>query len=219
MFCEVENFHKNECTRCLTGFWILFWYLKLIYYSCSGWKNLLMEYLLTLATQFQLLSELSPSIQITFGMLTRCSITSAKSKKLVPIWGICIFSLTQRINFEFLVLDTWSAFRPYHFKYFKGCLLQISLGPFLNTLFQLCHYWCKSKCQVRFLITVNLLFCFPVKPKKNFFQANFIYKFVENSNDFFKIYKPSYSDLTPGVILLFSRCLLKSIENECSKWV
>ena len=170
MFCEVENFHKNECTRCLTGFWILFWYLKLIYYSCSGWKNLLMEYLLTLATQFQLLSELSPSIQITFGMLTRCSITSAKSKKLVPIWGICIFSLTQRINFEFLVLDTWSAFRPYHFKYFKGCLLQISLGPFLNTLFQLCHYWCKSKCQVRFLITVNLLFYFPVKPKKISFK-------------------------------------------------
>ena len=24
--------------------------------------------------------------------------------------------------------------RPYHFKFFKGCLPQISLGPFLNTL-------------------------------------------------------------------------------------
>ena len=27
--------------------------------------------------------------------------------------------------------------RPYHFKFFKGCLLQISLGPFLSTLSQL----------------------------------------------------------------------------------
>ena len=24
--------------------------------------------------------------------------------------------------------------RPYHFKFFKGCLPQILLGPFLNTL-------------------------------------------------------------------------------------
>ena len=24
--------------------------------------------------------------------------------------------------------------RPYHFKFFNGCLPQISLGPFLNTL-------------------------------------------------------------------------------------
>ena len=29
----------------------------------------------------------------------------------------------------------WSASsRPYHFKYFKGCLPQILFGPFLNTL-------------------------------------------------------------------------------------
>ena len=29
----------------------------------------------------------------------------------------------------------WSALgRPYHFKFFKGCLPQILLGPFLNTL-------------------------------------------------------------------------------------
>ena len=39
----------------------------------------------------------------------------------------------------------WS--KPYHFKFFKGCLLQILLGPFLNTLshmyFQLmpCVQW------------------------------------------------------------------------------
>ena len=26
--------------------------------------------------------------------------------------------------------------RPYHFEFFKGCLLQISHGPFLNTLTQ-----------------------------------------------------------------------------------
>ena len=33
---------------------------------------------------------------------------------------------------------TWSDMvclsRPYHFKFLKGCLPQISLGPFLNTL-------------------------------------------------------------------------------------
>ena len=27
--------------------------------------------------------------------------------------------------------------RPYHFKFFKGCLPQILLGPFLNTLSQI----------------------------------------------------------------------------------
>ena len=27
--------------------------------------------------------------------------------------------------------------RPYHFKFFKGCLQQILLGPFLNTLSQM----------------------------------------------------------------------------------
>ena len=26
---------------------------------------------------------------------------------------------------------------PYHFNVFKGCLPQISLGPFLNTLYQM----------------------------------------------------------------------------------
>ena len=30
----------------------------------------------------------------------------------------------------------WSASRPYHFKFFKGYLLQILLSPFLNTLIQ-----------------------------------------------------------------------------------
>ena len=29
--------------------------------------------------------------------------------------------------------------RPYHFKFFKGCLSQILLGPFLNTLIQISH--------------------------------------------------------------------------------
>ena len=27
--------------------------------------------------------------------------------------------------------------RPFHFKFFKGCLPQIFLGPFYNTLFQI----------------------------------------------------------------------------------
>ena len=38
--------------------------------------------------------------------------------------------------------------RPYHFKFFKGCLPQILLGPFLNTLTHItckvsliCHFW------------------------------------------------------------------------------
>ena len=31
----------------------------------------------------------------------------------------------------------WSARRPYHFKFFRGCFPQISLGPFFNTLFQI----------------------------------------------------------------------------------
>ena len=35
----------------------------------------------------------------------------------------------------------WSALgRPYHFTFFKGCLPQISLGPFLNTLSHFSHF-------------------------------------------------------------------------------
>ena len=34
------------------------------------------------------------------------------------------------------ILKLWS--RPYHFKFFKGCLPQMLLGPFLNTL---THTW------------------------------------------------------------------------------
>ena len=30
--------------------------------------------------------------------------------------------------------------RPYPFKFFKGCLPQIFLGPFLNTLSQICLF-------------------------------------------------------------------------------
>ena len=32
----------------------------------------------------------------------------------------------------------WSASRPYHFKIFKGCLPQMLLGSFLNTMTQMC---------------------------------------------------------------------------------
>ena len=32
------------------------------------------------------------------------------------------------------VFKKFEVSRPYHFKFFKGCLLQILLGPFLNTL-------------------------------------------------------------------------------------
>ena len=34
--------------------------------------------------------------------------------------------------------------RPYHFKFFKGCLPQIWLGPFLNTLSHIRFFW--SRC-------------------------------------------------------------------------
>ena len=37
--------------------------------------------------------------------------------------------------------------------------------------------------------------------------------------EIFEIYKPSYSDLTPSVIFLFSCCFLKLVEKGCSKWV
>ena len=36
--------------------------------------------------------------------------------------------------------------RPYHFKFFKGCLPQMLLGPFLNTLTQMI---------IRFLLIIH----------------------------------------------------------------
>ena len=48
-------------------------------------------------------------------------------------------------------LKTWSEMvflsRPYHFKFFTGCLPQILLGPFMNTLTQLfCLFLIPCKC-------------------------------------------------------------------------
>ena len=46
--------------------------------------------------------------------------------------------MTAFIKFE----AVWSALDiPYLFKFFKGCLPQILLGPFLNTLPQIPHQW------------------------------------------------------------------------------
>ena len=36
--------------------------------------------------------------------------------------------------------------RPYHFNFFKGCLPQILLGPFLNTLTHLCLQFMGNEC-------------------------------------------------------------------------
>ena len=44
---------------------------------------------------------------------------------------------------------------PYHFKLFKGCLPQILLGPFLNTLSHLCLYFESVKNIIR-LFNVSL---------------------------------------------------------------
>ena len=42
-----------------------------------------------------------------------------------------------RIDYVKFVEDSLCSGRPYHFKFFNGCLPQILLGPFLNTLSQI----------------------------------------------------------------------------------
>ena len=58
---------------------------------------------------------------------------------------------------------------PYHFKFFKGRLPQISLGPFLNTLTHLLRtkfsIFLRSKC---FLLAIFLKFIFNQKEKYGF---------------------------------------------------
>ena len=46
-------------------------------------------------------------------------------------------------------IQEWTCFNKlYHFKFFKGCISQILLGPFLNTLFHIkrstCTEWIKT---------------------------------------------------------------------------
>ena len=52
------------------------------------------------------------------------------------------YSRMDQVKFVEDILDEcvvcWG--RPYHFKFFKGCLPQILLGPFLNTLTQLTYF-------------------------------------------------------------------------------
>ena len=45
--------------------------------------------------------------------------------------------------------------RPYHSRFFKGCLPQISLGPFLNIL---SHLFVKSDMQILNDIACQMLF-------------------------------------------------------------
>ena len=64
--------------------------------------------------------------------------------------------------------------RPYHFKFLKGCLPQILLGPLLNTLYQIFRYVAflpKSKIvKVLFLPRKSkFLLIFPLFPVINFF--------------------------------------------------
>ena len=58
----------------------------------------------------------------------------------VGVWVIgAKYSKMDQVKFVEDILDKcvvcWG--RPYHFKFFKGCLPQILLGPFLNTLSQM----------------------------------------------------------------------------------
>ena len=53
--------------------------------------------------------------------------------------------------------DTWSAGRPYSFKFFKGYLPQFLLGPFLNILF---HVSCNLNDAIVNLALKLFFFCF-----------------------------------------------------------
>ena len=48
--------------------------------------------------------------------------------------------------------------RPYHFKFFKGCLPQISIGPFLNTLSHMIHdvnFWADKHFLAQWPISIS----------------------------------------------------------------
>ena len=47
-------------------------------------------------------------------------------------------------------VEDWQS-RPYHFKFFKGCLPQILLGPFLNSLTHLIVSTMIAHCQIECL--------------------------------------------------------------------
>ena len=57
-------------------------------------------------------------------------------------------------SLEKVCSDMVSLSRPYHFKFFRGCLPQIVLGPFLNTLTQMtCKKQRKIKQEILSLMT------------------------------------------------------------------
>ena len=85
-----------------------------------------------------------------FSCLTFFSLRHLKQQKLCSGEWISFFQLKHdsQIRLNIKELTEWNLWktafkkievmnRPYHFKFFKGCLPQISLGPFLNTLFQI----------------------------------------------------------------------------------
>ena len=57
-----------------------------------------------------------------------------KCKTFGFLMSLCWQFLSKQIGQS---IHKWPASRPYHFKFFKGCLPQISLGPFLNILSQI----------------------------------------------------------------------------------
>ena len=62
--------------------------------------------------------------------------------------------------------------RPYHFKYFKGCLPQFLLGPFLNTLTYLQRHFKNSSITYSSTSLINpfhitSLFLYPLETSEN----------------------------------------------------
>ena len=56
--------------------------------------------------------------------------------------------------------------RPYHFKFFKGCLPQILRGPFLNTLSQIIHKHIFTVVTMQVFIAAAL-FLYPLKTSES----------------------------------------------------
>ena len=69
--------------------------------------------------------------------------------------------------------------RPYHFRFFKGCLAHILLGPFLNTLTQMWYAFHLTHSFSAF--NFILLFCFSVDVYHSFIY-HFIHLFIHSLN-------------------------------------
>ena len=72
--------------------------------------------------------------------------------------------------------------RPYHFKFFKGCLPQILLGPFLNTLSHMIGSYHAS------VITSNIFICWFIAIYFGFCNMLRIKIFHKNTAIFYVFY-------------------------------